>query len=373
MKFSVNKKDMSDKLQYLNNVIPSKSNMMVLANFKIEAKCETNTITIVATDLNITTVVTIAANVMEDGSILVSAKHLADIIASLPDQVINFSIREETLVIECGNSNFSINFLESSLFPEISFIDSDNQYTFDADSFKKMIENSAFCTSTEAHQSIINGVYCKLEDNLMTFAGTDTRRIGEAKLKAEFTVEEPYEIVLPTRALNFLEKNIKDDVESISIKYDVRRISFHLSDIVLISNRYDGKFPTYTVAFRNQPNYSLLIDRNTLRDAIRRASLLSEDDDKLIKIALSESEIIVESHLSERGNAKESIKGFKYDGPDVLYCFNSRLFTGILNAIDTDDVVLKFRSPEEPIWILNNAVYENMDITFILMPMRLGR
>ena len=371
MRFSVNKKDISEKLQYLNNVIPSKSNMMVLANFKIEADSEKNIITIVATDLNITTIVTIAANVMENGSLLVSAKHLADIIASLPEQVINFSVKEEMLIIECANSNFSINFLESSLFPEISFIDSEHVYTFDADNFKKMIENSAFCTSTEAHQSIINGVYCKIEENLMTFAGTDTRRIGEVKLKAEITVEEPYEIVLPTRALNFLEKNIKEATENISIKYDVRRISFHLHDIVLISNRYDGKFPTYTVAFRNQPNYSLTVDKNKLRDAVRRASLLSEDEDRLIKIGLSNSEILVESHQSERGNAKESIVGFAYDGPEVLYCLNSKLFTGILNAIESDEVIIKFRSPDEPIWILNTKEIENMDVTFILMPMRI--
>ena len=333
MIFSIMKKDIADKLQYLMNVIPSRSNMMVLSNFMLDADSETNIVTITATDLNITTIIKIEANVVESGKILVSARQLSEIIGSLPEKIINFSIREDAFVIECANSNFTINFLEASLFPEIAFIENLNEYIINAQYFKKLIQNTAFCVASESIQSICNGIYLKIEDNLITMAGTDTKRIGEAKLTTNFTVEEPYEIVLPPRALNFIEKNIHNDSEDIIVKFDHRKISFYLKNILLISNKYEGKFPNYVVAFKQQPETELKIDKNALKDAIRRVSLLSEDEDKLIRIFIKHNEVMVETLVSDRGNAKELITDVVYDGEDSIFCLNSRLLSGFVGAI----------------------------------------
>ena len=371
MVFSVNKKDISDKLQHLMNVIPSKTTMMVLSNFRIDADSETNKITIIATDLNITTIVKINSNVVESGSTLVSAKHLHDIINSLPDSAINFSLKEETLVIECGKSNFTINCIDTSLFPEIAFIENANEFSIDAANFKKLIQNTSFCVSTESIHNIMNGVYLKIEDNLITMAATDTKRIGEAKLKTDFLLREPNESVLPPRALNFIDKNITSDVDDIILKFDERRVSVYLPDIVVICNKFEGRFPNYTVAFKNCPEKSLLVSKGDLKDAIKRVSLLSEDEDKLIKVSLGESEIIVESLISERGNAKESITGFSYDGDNVVFGINSRLLSALVNAVETDDVIMKINLNTEPIWILNNTTYEDIEIRYVVMPMRI--
>ena len=373
MIFSINKKDISEKLQYLMGIVPSKSTMMVLANFKLEADKESNTLTIVATDLNITTIMKISANVIENGTLLVSAKHLSDIINSLPDTVINFSVKEDHLIIECENSNFTINYIESSLFPEINVINTTTQYKVEAENFKKLIQNTLFCASTDVAQAICNGVFLRLEQDLLTMAATDTKRIGEAKCKAEINLETPYEIVLPPRALTFIEKNINNDSESIIIKFNEHQISFSLQGILLISNRYEGRYPSYTVAFRNPTNYLLMVDKSKMKDAVRRVSLLSEDDDKLIKIALNNTEVRIESIISERGNAKESISGFSYDGPECFFCLNAKFLTSFLNAIESDEVLIKFRSTEEPIWVLNNINFEELEIRFIVMPMRINR
>jgi len=371
MQFSLNKKDISDKLQLLNSVITAKASMMVLANFRIDADVDTNEITIVATDLNITTIVKVQANVLKSGSILVSAKRLTDIIANLPDNSINFTLKDDHLIIECLNSAFKLSFMDNSLFPEISFIDNENEFIFDAQDFKKLIQNTVFCASTDAIHTICNGVFFKIEQNQLTMAATDTKRIGEAKLSSEFNCEEPYEIVLPPRALNYIEKSINPELDEIIIKFDERRISFFLKNTLLISNKFEGRFPTYTVAFKNLPETTLVIDKNSIKDAIRRVSLLSDDEDKLIKILLNEKIITIMSLVSEGGKAKEDITGFSYDGDDVMYCINSKLLLSIVNAIESDEIVMKFRTNVEPIWVENNCEFKNMEIRFVIMPMRI--
>ncbi|MCL1827808.1 MAG: DNA polymerase III subunit beta [Candidatus Cloacimonetes bacterium] len=375
MKFSVLKKNLHDKLQYIISVVPSKTNLLVLSNLKIVASKENNTVTITATDLNITTIITIEANVLSDCQLLVPAKYFYDIVSSFSTDSIEFSFEPDklSLAITSGYAKFEVNCVDISMFPEIGKIDSKSEYICNAEDFKKLIQNSVFCASTEQNQTIISGVFIKIENNLITFAATDTKRIGEAKLKTNIQVVEPFEIVVPSRALTFIEKNITSATEEITVKYDESRISFMLNDIVMISNKIEGRFPTYTVAFRNQPNYKLTLNKDEFLKAMKQASLLAEDEDRLIKIDIKSHELLVESHLTERGNAKISIPKIDYDGPESPYCFNSRLFTAILGVIETESVVLLTRSNEEPIWIQNNIVYENLEIKYVLMPLRIGR
>ena len=371
MIFSLQKKDIADKLQHLLNVVSSKTNMLVLSNFRLDADATSSTLTITATDLNITTIVKISANVIENGSVLVSAKRLSEIVNSLDDANINFSIKDDYFYIECENSSFKINHLEADLFPDIYLIENDNQYDINALAFKKLIQNTTFCVAPDAIQSICNGVYIKIEDNLITMAGTDTKRIGEAKLTTDFTVAEPYEIVVPPRALSFIDKNINQDADLIAIKYDDKKISFYLKNILVISNKYEGKFPGYTVAFKNPPETTLMLDKNKLKDAIRRVALMSEDEDKLLKISMNKNYVLVETYVSEHGNAEVKIDGVSYDGEDAVFCLNSRLLSGLVNAIESEEVIIKMRSNIEPIWLLNNADLGNLDIRFIVMPMRM--
>jgi DNA polymerase-3 subunit beta len=373
MIFSINKKDIADKLSSLITIIPSKSALMVLGNFRIDADSEANLLTIVATDLHITTIVKVPANVVEGGSLLVPANKLSEIVNSMPDAVINCQVKDNHFILECEKTKVNLSYMEASLFPEVNVINTENEYTVDAESFKKLIQNSVFCSSSDSMHTICNGIFMRIEDKLLTMAATDTKRIGEAKAKCDFSIDIPYEIVLPKASLDFLNKIINNDVETITIKFDENRISFALANTLLVTNKFEGRYPTYTVAFRNEPNFKLVIDKNKLKDAVRRVSLLSEDDDKLIKLNLSQEEVLVESIISERGNARESISGFSYDGPDCFFCLNAKFLTGFMNVIETDEAIILFRSTEEPIWLTNNGEFEYLDIRFILMPMRINR
>jgi len=374
MRFSLNKKDIIEIIQHLIGVIPAKSSMLTLSNFKIEVEKEATEITITASDLNITTIVKIPKaedTTIEAGSILIHAKKFTEIISALPDKQINFSLRDDYLTIECGDSSFEINYSDTELFPEICNLDTQVEYRFNAGSFKKLISNTAFCTSSDSAYNTLTGVNFNFQGNLLTMAASDTKRIAEAKLVTDYTNVPQYEIILPLRALSFIEKNIKSETDEVIIKYDEHRISFYLKGgIQLISNKYSGKFPNYTLPFQKIPESSLVINRNIFRDAVKRVSLLSEDDDNCVVLFLNNKEIKIESSSSEKGNAKEIIKYFEYDGPETFYSLNSRLLISIINIIETTDVVLKFSSTEEPIWLLNKEDIEPVEIRFLMMSLR---
>jgi len=375
MIFTVAKKDIAERLQSLIGIIPTRANMMILSNFVLEASKETGLLTFTATDLNIMARIEVAATVEEGGSLLVSAKHISEIIRDFPDSDIKFHTSDDHLFVKCENFNFQISYTDPALFPITNKINSESEFRITANQFKRLVQNSLFCASTDANNSmsICTGAYVKIENQQLTMAATDTRRIAEAQVKTEFALDIPYEIVIPPKALQYIEKSISPETEFVTIKYDEHRVSFTLPGIELITNKYEGRFPTYTVAFKNPPNYTLILDKNKLKSAINCVSHLSEDEDRLIKITLERSAVKVESIISEQGTGNGVIEEFNYDGPECFFALNSRFLLSFINVIETPEIVLKFRSTEEPFWIYNNESYDDIELRFVVMPMRMNR
>ncbi len=373
MKFSLNKKDISEILQHLQIIPPQKSNVVAVSNLKLDVDAETNSIKLTATDFNITAIVTIPSNVIESGTILVNAKQFSDIVNSLPLASINFSLRDDHLFIECEKAKFTISYIESKYFPEDAFIDSETALVINAKNFKKMINFTSFCVATESPQPALTGIYLKFSKSSLTVTATDSKRVSETILNTNFDIETDHEVVLPTKALSFVEKNITDSINEVIFKYDSKRISFHFGNMILISNKFESKYPNYTPAFKVIPTNFLTIDKASLKDALRRVSLFSDDSDNLVRISLNDSLLIIESLISEKGNAKESLSDFAYSGPEVSFGINVKFLLSFVQVIETDEVIIQFKSVEEPFYILNNKEFENLNVRFVLMPMRIER
>ena len=83
MKFEVNKPVFLDALQMACNAIPSKTTLQILYNLLLQLKG--NELEIRATDLDMTIVLKLAVEGHEDGSIVVNARKLLEVVKELPD------------------------------------------------------------------------------------------------------------------------------------------------------------------------------------------------------------------------------------------------------------------------------------------------
>ena len=83
MKISVEKNSIFKSLTHVQNIVEKKNTIPVLSNILIEAK--NNSIILSATDMDISITETFNCNVIEEGSVTVSAHTLYDIVRKLPD------------------------------------------------------------------------------------------------------------------------------------------------------------------------------------------------------------------------------------------------------------------------------------------------
>lgn len=371
MKFSINKRDFVNYVSHTNMIISSKTTMQILTNILLEADDASNTIKLTATDLNITVVLTINANVIESGKICTSAKSFSDIIQALPDALIHFVTDNDKLKITCEKSSFNLNYIDDALFPLVPEPDPGKAIKFDCKLFRKMINNTTFAAGSEGSSQIYAGIYWHISPTEQIMAATDSKRIAEVRTSFNVNIENPIEVVVPSKPMIFIEKYFNETTNEIDLVFEENRVCYLYENIIVMSNKYEGKYPIYSVVFRNEHTHQILIDRVLFRDAIRRVSLLATNDDaNIIKFDITQFDLTIEAINSEIGNAKEVISEFSYDGEPIVFGLNSKFILSFLNVIESDDVVLKIGKSTEPIWVLNNQEFENYKVRFVVMPLR---
>lgn len=388
MRLAIEKKDLLKHIQHLASVVAAKNTSPILTNYLINVDQDTNRVKITATDLEITVMVEFAAAVSEGGSIAVSAREFNEIINMMPDAMIDLARNEELLLIQSGKVDFKLLIADHTLFPIIPEPKLDNALTIDAALLNSMISKTHFAVSTDVNRAVLTGVCWKIYPNNHLMAATDGRKVAEIKItdaalkpgtedKApaeESIFSEPdngfIEKVIPVKALMFLQKIYDDEIKEVKVVIERNRILFSYGEYCLFSQVIEHKYPDYQKAFDTDLPNKITIDKAALYTAIRRVALVAPDDNLRIRFELENDRFEVNTTNRDKGDAKQFMDDFSYEGTSTGVSFNNKFMLAILDAIDSEKVVIKLGSGKDPLMVYNQTTTPGQEITFLLMPLR---
>ncbi|MCF7919838.1 MAG: DNA polymerase III subunit beta [Candidatus Cloacimonetes bacterium] len=371
MKFSIEKKDLLPFIQHLNNIIPSKNTMPILTNYLIKADENENQLIITATDLEITVIATIKANIMLGGKVAVSARKLMEILTRMPDEVINFIYQEDELLITSISAKFDLLCAEANQFPMVPDVDLADSVAFNAGLFRKMISSTSFAVSTEINRPIFTGINWTLDPEFQMMAATDGKKIAEFTHHKPTHVTERIDCIIPTKGLNFLDKVITENFDTVNVLIEPNRVIFSYDSYLLMTHVIEGRYPDYNKAIPKNNNSILIVDKEHLKQAIGRVSLLATEDTYKIHLSISNNSFIIDCVNREEGEAREKITEFTYDGKDIEIAFNYKFLLAIINVIETPRVEFKLGASNEAALLFNVDQEEDYSTRFLLMPLRL--
>jgi DNA polymerase-3 subunit beta len=372
MKFSIERKDLMENIQYLANIVPGKNTMPILMNYLIEADAGSNSLRFTATDLEITVVVSFPANVWEGGRTVVLARPLHEIIHAMPDAVINFAKEEDNFHIQCQKSEYTLLCADAGQFPLVPEQDLSKALQLDAGSVTRMIEKTLFAVSPDTNRPIFTGIYWQLNAEQQTMVSTDGKKIAEYTISEPLMIETPIEQILPVKGLSFLMRVIKDDEPVLKAVIETSRVMFAYKNFTIFTHVIEGKYPDYRQVFPKEINNSLLINRDVLKAAIRRVSLIAPEESMRVKIDVSANGLDITTLNREMGEAHEQITDYEYSGEDLSIAFNYKYINSILDAIDTVRAKIVFGRAKDPVLFFNEVDPEDATARFLLMPLRLA-
>ena len=187
MKFVIEKNAFLDVLQAAINAVPNKSTIQILNNFAL--RLEGNFLEVSATDLNLGIRVKVEVQGERDGSVVINARKLLDLVKSLVDPSITnvtFDVQDYLATIQwSAKGKASISGIDASDFPPFPEVSEGESLNFAASELAFLAEKTTFACSTDTIRLNLNGVYLEAKDGVISMIATDGHRLGRASIEQE--------------------------------------------------------------------------------------------------------------------------------------------------------------------------------------------
>lgn len=370
MKFTCKQQTLSKALGTVSKAVSTRTTLPVLKGILIEADTD-GTITLSASDLDISIRRKIEADVEEPGSAVVASKLFGDIVRKLPNEMILIEAGDEnSVLIKTSSSEFNVIGLSVEDFPQIK--DNKeiiNRLTFSCETFKDMVRKTAFAASAEEAKGILTGILTEITPSNVRMVALDGFRLALSNEPVDIGTEENF--IITARIMNEISKIISDDsdAEDMEILLSDKKAVFNIGNTEVSLRLMEGEFIRYRDIIPSDGSTTVIIGKSILLESIERASLLArEGKNNLIKISVHNDLMTITSR-SEEGNVKEEIIMDK-TGDDIDIGFNSKYVTDVLKAIDDEEIRMIFSTGTSPCVIkpVGSDAFE-----YLVLPVRIPR
>ena len=366
MNFVVSQESLLSELQFLQGVAEKKKTIPILSNILLQA--EGDSLTLAATDLEVSLTGGCEAQVQEPGGITVSAKKIFEVIRSLTDEKISFVLTDGNwLEITSGNSFFRLVGLPPKDFPEVPASSFSEAEKVSHDLFNNLINRTIFAVTQEDARYALNGALLEIDSKTIRMVATDAHRL--AMVEEAFSSTTEVKAIVPKKTLTEL-RNLGNGEEMLFTQ-DKNHLFFKVGHRVLASRVIEGQFPSYEKVIPPENPLAVVFAKETMAGAIRRVSLLASERSRAIKFTLNPGEAIVSSSNPELGEAKESV-AIQYEGIELEVCFNAQYILDFLTAVAGEEVVLRLKDPaSQGLLEPHKQSSETSKYKCVIMPMRM--
>lgn len=368
----INRDVLLKPLQAVIGIVERRHTLPILSNVLIEKK--QGTLSVIATDLEIQiSSTTENADDVADFAITVAAKKLQDICKAFPDSAkIALDIEDTRLQVKVGKSRFNLQTLPASDFPRL--IPSEENVCvikLDQKTLRNLLNQVQYAMAQQDIRYYLNGLLLVIDAGMLKVVTTDGHRLSMASHvlsdAEELKGKDLQEVILPRKTITELIKLLHDTDDEISIAIGQNQAKFSFSNVVLVTKIVEGKFPDYNRVIPANYQNHMEIDRITVLQALQRASILSNEKFRGVRLVLTQNSISIICNNNEQEEAVEEIE-VAYTGDPLDIGFNVNYLLDVLNNIETDKVILSFGDANSSALI---TVPGKELFKYVVMPMRI--
>lgn len=373
MKLTIKKDLLLDALNKVSKAISTKNLIPVLAGIKFELKKKKLTLT--ASDNDITIQTSINCNSDEDftveseGSIIIQGKYVLDIVRKLPDKYINIEVIDELkILIYTENSEFNLNGISESEYPNIGLEESKKKVNLKAGVFKSIVSQTAFASSNEESKPVLTGINFNIVGDVLECNSTDSYRLARKVVKLDSVSEENYNIVIPSHNIIEFARILGDDEEDVEIHIFSNKVLFKTGNLKFESRLINGTYPNTSNLLPDDSFMIISTNLNDFYDVIDRVSILTSDKEKnIVTLETNGNTLFLRSSSAEIGRVEEKMPITKNNSEDIRISFSAKYMMEALKSFSTETVDIHFVGEIKPILIKST---EDETLTQLVLPIR---
>lgn len=413
MKFEIVKELLIKRLADLNSIVDRKTTQPILGH--VYLKAEDNQLTLVSTDTEVTLKGTAPATVIEAGATTVPCDKFYQIVQRLNDNaMIVCELKDEQFHISAAGSHFRLITLPAEDYPVAEHVAHQHSLALNAAVFFNILNKVRFSIASQDVRQYLNGLFLNVveEGKGLHAVATDGHRLSCAHAVLQTPVDPDIHFIVPEKAVNELVKHlsldsylaerlldkkishsvdemnqISDELEQlkdvkkrtpqeqaeilprlVTLEIGERELSLEVGKYHLITRLIDGQYPAYEQVIPQAQGNPVLIAREALLAALRRAKVLLTDKHDGIRLRFQGHELFLSARNMANETAEETLDIVNNGEIAFETGLNINYLIDAVSNIDGDDLQFHFEDAESPCLITSK---DDPDVRYVIMPMRL--
>ena len=357
--------DLSDAVLKVSKALSTKSANPILDGIKITA--EGDTLSLLATDMELTIEKRIKADVLMEGETVVVGKYFVDFAKKLENEQVELSrIDEGQLQLKYSDSVSELQVFPIENYPRTETAGDNDYFIISQKDFKSAVERTVFACSQDDSRPILKGCLFEINDNLLTVVALDGFRMSVVKKKVEASGN--FKAIIPSRTLIEMTRLSDKEEENVKVMLKKNTLTVQLENTTLISRLIEGEFVKYNHILPASFSDVVTVEKKAFSDSIERASIVARNDRyNIVKFEIKENMMTV-SAKSEVGNVNENVNAV-LKGKDLVIAFNGKYILDFLKITDTETVKINLNSPIDPCIL---QPLGDDDFLYLVLPVRIN-
>ena len=364
MKFSAERESLLAALQSVIGVVERRQTMPILANLLLVTNG--GKLSLTATDLEVELVASADIKPGTDGRVTAPGRKLLDICRSLPEEAtLTLTQDGDRMTVKAGKSRFVLATLPAADFPVIDELQQQQKFSLAQADLRRLLDKTHFSMAQQDVRYYLNGMLLETDGKTLRTVATDGHRLAlcEVDLPSKATGQQ---VIVPRKGVLELQRLLGTEGDA-EVTIGSNHIRAQIGDVRFTSKLIDGRFPEYSRVIPSAPPRSIVADREVLRAALQRTSILANEKYRGIRLALKKNQLTLQAHNPEQEEAEEQVE-VNYRGDDLEVGFNVGYLLDAIAAIDSSEVELGVTDGNSSCLVRSPGA---SSARYVVMPMRL--
>ena len=391
MELTVAKKDLLKIVARMQGVAERKSTMPVLANVLL-AVDGPNALRLAATDLYLSLLGRVAADVVKPGSVAVSAKDLFERVKMMPDGPVVIATQDNaTTTLKAAGSarRYTLRGMPGDDFPPLPQpAEGSPTLALDVEVLSELIQKTHFSISTDETRAHLNSALFEWEGDTVRMVTTDGHRLSKVDVKVSGR-QASATMLIPLKAIHEL-RRLCDEMMSeggtttesgerkkpeLLITQSGSSAFFQGAGMTFSVKLVDAQFPPYSQVIPASSDKVVRAPRTAFADALKAVSVAASERTGGVKLTLTKGSMRITSESPESGDGFDEIP-VEYAGPNMSIGFNAKYFLDVLASFNDrtdEEVEISLSGELDPAVLRPAGASTTSDRQFlaVVMPMRI--
>jgi DNA polymerase-3 subunit beta len=213
----------------------------------------------------------------------------------------------------------------------------------------------------------LNGLMLEISRGRLRAVATDGHRLALCDMPVDINSIENRQVIVPRKGIQELQRLLEGNEALVQLDIGSNHVCVSGADMRFTTKLVDGRFPDYDRVVPKGGDKLVTANRELLRQALSRTSILSNEKYRGIRLNLVKNTIKIQAHNPDQEEADEEFE-VEYDGAGLEIGFNVTYLLDVLAAVRSDQVEITLSDANSSCLVREPG---SQQYRYVVMPMRL--